>query len=111
MTNIKDILAAWGNWSISRIGTEYKGMSYQQANEGDLRPYLDDIQGMLVDQAVGSLKRYDIDAYNIICLYYQHHISCRAIAKKMKQRPDYITAYLGRAEAYIAGRIHDKLEA
>ncbi|NIG98407.1 MAG: hypothetical protein G5701_04715 [Serratia symbiotica] len=50
MTNIKDILAAWGNWSISRIGTdEYKGMSYQQANEGDLRPYLNDIQGMLVD--------------------------------------------------------------
>ncbi|MGK5722301.1 antiterminator Q family protein [Proteus mirabilis] len=109
--HIKDLLEAWGNWSVSRVGTEYKGMSYMSDSSvgGDI--WLDDAEGIIVDQAVASLKKYDIDGYNIICLHYQHHISCRAIAKKKKKRPDYITAYLARAEAYIAGVIHAMLEA
>jgi len=108
--HVKDFLSAWGNWSISRIGTEYKGMSYMSTESSECRPYLTDLEGMVVDQAVASLKRYDIDGYNIICLYYQQHVSCRAIARYQKKRPDYITAYLARAEAYVAGRIHGLLE-
>lgn len=110
MRHVKDYLEAWGNWSFSRIGTEYKGMSYMSDEEGGVKFRLTDIEAMLVDQAVGSLKKYDIDGYNIICLYYLHHISCRAIAREKNKRPDYITAYLARAESYIAGRIHSMLE-
>ncbi|MEQ4625182.1 antiterminator Q family protein [Providencia manganoxydans] len=109
--HVKDLLEAWGNWSVSRVGTEYKGMSYMSDSSSGDRPYLDDVEGMVIDQAVASLKKYDIDGYNIICLHYQHHISCRAIAKEKKKRPDYITAYLARAEAYIAGVIHTMREA
>lgn len=110
MKHVKDYLAAWGNWSVSRIGTEYKGMSYMSDESAEDRPYLTDIEGMLVDQAVGSLKRYDIDGYNIICLHYQHHISCRVIARKMKRHHSYVYAYQERAEAYLAGRLHGLLE-
>ena len=109
--NIKDWLEAWGNWSSSRTGTEYKGVSYMSASSSGDRPWLDDIEGMVIDQAVGSLKKYDIDGYRIVCLHYQNHISCRAIAKEWKKRPDYITSYLARAEAYIAGVIHTTLKA
>lgn len=109
--HVKDWLEAWGNWSTSRIGTEYKGMSYMSDSSSGDRAWLDDVEGMVIDQAVGSLKKYDIDGYNIICLHYQHHISCRAIAREQKKRPDYITSYLARAEAYVAGVIHTTLKA
>ncbi|KLU14707.1 antiterminator Q family protein [Xenorhabdus griffiniae] len=110
-SHVKDLLEAWGNWSKARIGTEYKGMSYMTDSQGESKPYLTDEKGMMIDRAVAGLKKYDIDGYNIICLHYQHHISCRAIAREKKKRPDYITAYLARAEAYIAGVIHTLLEA
>jgi ribonuclease BN (tRNA processing enzyme) len=109
--HVKNLLEAWGNWSVTRIGTEYKGMSYMSDSSEGSRPYLTDAEGVVIDRAVAGLKKYDIDGYNIICLHYQHHISCRAIAKESHKRPDYITAYLARAEAYIAGVIHTLLEA
>ncbi|MGV3346392.1 antiterminator Q family protein [Enterobacteriaceae bacterium LUAb1] len=110
MRHVKDFLEAWGNWSVARIGTEYKGMSYMSEQKEESGLSLSDAEGMIVDQAVGSLKKYDTDGYNIIRLHYQNHISCRAIARNMRRRPDYITAYLGRAEMYIAGRIHNLLD-
>ncbi|MFS1582866.1 MAG: antiterminator Q family protein [Candidatus Arsenophonus phytopathogenicus] len=110
--HVKDLLKAWGNWSMSRIGTEYKGMStIAPVKFDDDRPWLSDEEGEIVDKAVAGLKKYDIDGYNIICLHYQHHISCRMIAKNWKKRPDYITAYMGRAESYIAGTVHTLLKA
>lgn len=111
MRHVKDLLEGWGNWSVARIGTEYKGMSYMsQGGEREERPYLSDEEGSVVEAAVLSLKRYDIDGYNIICLHYQHHISCRMIAKHMKRRPDYVTAYLSRAEMFVAGRLLGLME-
>ncbi|SQL23917.1 Phage antitermination protein Q [Morganella morganii] len=109
--SIKDWLEAWGNWSSSRTGTEYKGVSYMTASSFGNRPWLDDIEGMVIDQAVGSLKKYDIDGYNIICLHYQHHFSFRAIGKNMGKRHQYVSDYCERAEAYIAGVIHATLKA
>ncbi|NUU68445.1 hypothetical protein HQN64_20380 [Enterobacteriaceae bacterium BIT-l23] len=110
--HVKDLLEGWGNWSFCRLGTEYKGMSYMsQASGRKDGPSLSDDEGLIVDAAVSSLKRYDIDGYNIIFLHYQQHISCRAIARHMNRRPDYVTAYLGRAEAYIAGCLRTLLEA
>lgn len=111
MRHVKDLLEAWGNWSVARIGTEYKGMSYMsQDKDSEERPYLSDEEGKTVEQAVLSLKRYDIDGYNIICLHYQHHISCRMIAKHMKRHHSYVYAYMERAEMFLAGRLHTMLE-
>lgn len=111
MRHIKDLLEGWGNWSMTRIGTEYKALSCIAIPKNDDRPWLSDEEGEIVDRAVAGLKKYDIDGYNIICLYYQHHISCRMIAKNWKKRPDYITAYMGMDESYIAGTVHTLLKA
>lgn len=109
MRDIKDLLTAWGNWSYGRIGTEYKGQAVYQLEESSV-PMLTDEEALIVDRAVGGLKMYDIDGYKVITAYYQHHLSCRAIGRTIKKPANYITAYLGRAEAYIAGRIEGLLE-
>lgn len=109
MIDIKDLLEAWGNTSSDRTGTEYKSkaVGIEGADpEIEYRPILDDEQYLAVDAAVCELKSFDIDGYNIITLNYRHHISCRAIAKQMCRRPDYVTAYLGRAESFISGVLH-----
>lgn len=110
--HVKDLLEAWGNWSMSRIGTEYKGMSTIFPTKfDDDRPWLSDEEGEIVDKAVAGLKKYDIDGYNIICLHYCHHISFRAIAKNIHKRHQYVSDYCERAEAYIAGTVHTLLKA
>ncbi|MEA9446271.1 hypothetical protein SK355_14050 [Candidatus Fukatsuia symbiotica] len=53
MKHVKDLLAAWGNWSSSRIGTEFKACWPLCQQEGDSRPWLSDEEGKIVDQAVG----------------------------------------------------------
>ncbi|WP_406706250.1 antiterminator Q family protein, partial [Sodalis sp.] len=77
----------------------------------DIRPMLSDEDGVIVDRAVGRLKHFDPLGYNIVVAYYKGKVSCRAIARTLESRPDYITGLLARAEAYIAGRVAELLEA
>ncbi|EGY28710.1 Phage antitermination protein Q [Candidatus Regiella insecticola 5.15] len=109
MRNVTHLLEAWGNWSGSRIGTEYQAQWPLCRQESDTRLWLSDEEGVLVDQAVASLKGLDSLGYDIIIAHYRGQVSCRAMARRMNKRDDYMTAYLGRAEAYIAGYLHDVL--
>ncbi|QZN96370.1 antiterminator Q family protein [Symbiopectobacterium purcellii] len=111
MRDIRYLLTAWGNWSGSRIGTEYKAAWPFVTASSDLRPMLSDADGETVDRAVGRLKHFDPLGYDIVVAYYKGKVSCRAIARKIENRPDYVTACLARAEAYIAGRVAELLEA
>lgn len=105
MRHIKDLLEGWGNWSMTRIGTEHKAISCIAIPKDDDRPWLSDEEGEIVDKAVAGLKKYDIDGYNIICMHYQNNFSFRKIAKEIERHHSYVSNMCERAECYIAGII------
>lgn len=113
MKDIRYLLSAWGNWSGSRIGTEYKAAWPIATASSDIRPMLSDEDGEIVDRAVGRLKVFDPPGYDIVVAYYRGKASCRAIGEGMKphRHHSFVSKVLERAEAYIAGRVAELLEA
>ncbi|MGX8939617.1 antiterminator Q family protein [Symbiopectobacterium sp. Eva_TO] len=111
MRDIRYLLTAWGNWSGSRIGTEYKAAWPLATASSDIRPMLSDADGETVDRAVGRLKHFDPLGYDIVVAYYKGKASCRAIGQELGKPTYYITGFLARAEAYIAGSVAELLEA
>lgn len=110
MRDIRYLLTAWGNWSGSRIGTEYKAAWPIATASSDVRPMLSDEDGEIVDRAVGRLKYFDPLGYDIVVAYYKGKFSPRAIAREMKRHHSYVYARLENAEAYMAGRVDELLE-
>ncbi|WP_440863186.1 antiterminator Q family protein [Symbiopectobacterium purcellii] len=111
MRDIRYLLTAWGNWSGSRIGTEYKAAWPLVTASSDIRPMLSDADGEIVDRAVGRLKHFDPLGYDIVVAYYKGKVSCRAIGREINRDYKSIAVFLARAEAYIAGRVAELLEA
>ncbi|WP_406707058.1 antiterminator Q family protein [Sodalis sp.] len=111
MRDIRYLLTAWGNWSGSRIGTEYKAAWPIATASSDIRPMLSDEDGEIVDRAVGRLKYFDPLGYDIVVAYYRGKASCRAIGRELGRKHEYVSACLSRSEAYIAGRVAEILEA
>ncbi|MEN3257549.1 antiterminator Q family protein [Sodalis endosymbiont of Spalangia cameroni] len=113
MLDIKDILTRWSNWSGSRIGTEYKAAWPIVTASSDIRPMLSDEDGEIVDRAVGRLKVFDPLGYDILVAYYKGKVSCRGIGEGMEphRHHSFVSKVLERAEAYIAGRVAEILEA
>ncbi|WP_440866362.1 antiterminator Q family protein [Symbiopectobacterium purcellii] len=113
MRDIRYLLTAWGNWSGSRIGTEYKAAWPLVTASSDIRPMLSDEDGETVDRAVGRLKYFDPLGYDIVVAYYKGKVSCRAIGEGMEPHRHHsvVSKVLERAEAYIAGRVAEILEA
>ncbi|WP_291968906.1 antiterminator Q family protein [Candidatus Symbiopectobacterium sp.] len=111
MRDIRYLLTAWGNWSGSRIGTEYKAAWPLVTASSDIRPMLSDEDGEIVDRAVGLLKHFDPLGYDIVVAYYKGKVSCRAIGREINRNHKYVADILTRAEAYIAGRVAELLEA
>uniref|UniRef100_A0A1A9VZ46 Uncharacterized protein n=1 Tax=Glossina brevipalpis TaxID=37001 RepID=A0A1A9VZ46_9MUSC len=111
MRDIRYLLTAWGNWSGSRIGTEYKAAWPIVTASSDIRPMLSDEDGERVDRAVGQLKVFDPLGYDIVVAYYKGKVSCRAIGRELGEKHQFISAILTRAEVYIAGRVDELLEA
>ncbi|MGL9724470.1 antiterminator Q family protein [Sodalis sp. (in: enterobacteria)] len=105
MRDIRYLLTAWGNWSGSRIGTEYKAAWPIATVSSDIRPMLSDEDGEIVDRAVGRLKHFDPLGYDIVVAYYKGKVSCRAIGREIDRNHKYVAAILTRAEAYIAGQV------
>ncbi|MEN3260286.1 antiterminator Q family protein [Sodalis endosymbiont of Spalangia cameroni] len=105
MRDIRYLLTAWGNWSGSRIGTEYKAAWPIATASSDIRPMLSDADGEIVDRAVGRLKYFDPLGYDIVVAYYKGKVSCRAIGREIDRNHKYVAAILTRAEAYIAGQV------
>ncbi|MGL9724444.1 antiterminator Q family protein [Sodalis sp. (in: enterobacteria)] len=110
MKNIRYLLTAWGNWSSSRIGTEYKAAWPLMQQQSDIRPMLSDEDGERVDRAVSRLKVFDPLGYDIVVAYYKGKVSCRAIGRKVNRDSKSISVYLSRAESFIAGFVNDILE-
>ncbi|MGG2139926.1 antiterminator Q family protein [Symbiopectobacterium sp. RP] len=113
MRDIRYLLTAWGNWSGSRIGTEYKAAWPLATASCDIRPMLSDADGETVDRAVGRLKHFDPLGYDIVVAYYRGKASCQMIGEAMEphRHRTYVSKVLERAEAYIAGRVAELLEA
>ncbi|CRL45057.1 Phage antitermination protein Q [Sodalis glossinidius str. 'morsitans'] len=105
MKDILYLLTAWGHWSGSRIGTEYKAAWPIVTASSDIRPMLSDEDGEIVDRAVGRLKVFDPLGYDIVVAYYRGKASCRGIGREIDRDQKYVTAILTRAEAYIAGQV------
>ncbi|WP_440863071.1 antiterminator Q family protein [Symbiopectobacterium purcellii] len=113
MRDIRYLLTAWGNWSGSRIGTEYKAAWPLVTASSDIRPMLSDADGEIVDRAVGRLKHFDPLGYDIVVAYYKGKVSCQMIGEALQphRHRTYVSKVLERAEAYIAGRVAELLEA
>lgn len=112
MKDIRYLLSAWGNWSGSRIGTEYKAAWPIATASSDIRPMLSDENGEIVDRAVGRLKVFDPLGYDIVVAYYRGKVSCQMIEEAMQphRHRTYMSKVLEKAEAYIAGRVAELLE-
>lgn len=110
MRDIRYLLTAWGNWSGSRIGTEYKAAWPIVTASSDIRPMLSDEDGETVDRAVGRLKVFDPLGYDIVVAYYRGRVSCRAIGREINRDSKSISVYLSRAESFIAGFVNELLE-
>ncbi|MGL9733972.1 MAG: antiterminator Q family protein [Symbiopectobacterium sp.] len=104
-------MTAWGNWSGSRIGTEYKAAWLLVTASSDIWPMLSDADGEIIDRAVGRLKHFHPLGYDIVVAYYRGKVSYRAIEREIDQNNKYVAAILTRAETYIAGRVAELLEA
>lgn len=110
MKDIRYLLTAWGNWSGSRIGTEYKAAWPLMQQQSDIRPMLSDEDGERVDRAVSRLKVFDPLGYDIVIAYYRGKLSCRAIAGCIKRHYTFVSKILEKAEAYIAGWVESILD-
>lgn len=111
MKDIRYLLTAWGNWSGSRIGTEYKSAWPIATASSDIRPMLSDEDGEIVDRAVSRLKVFDPLGYDIVVAYYRGKVSCRMIGREINRSYKYIYEYLARAESYIAGSVSEFFDA
>ena len=107
MRDIRYLLTAWGNWSGSRIGTEYKAAWPLMQQQSDIRPMLSDEDGEIVDRAVSGLKQFDELSYDILVAHYCGKLSCRVIGKAMNKNYKHVYDSLSRSEFYIAGCVNE----
>ena len=104
--NIKSVLEAWANTRrVHRFGTEYPSGSFLYNKSPEYFPVLHEVEAMTVDAAVLKLRRYDLRGHAILTKFYLDGFSCTHQAKVICKATSYVTAYLSRAESYIAGQI------
>lgn len=102
---VQEALRLWANWAGHRVGTEFYSVApgFQEAVSWRTYHHLDDTEAEIIDSAVGLLKRYDEDGYQLIRKAYLQRRTGSAIAQEQGARRGAINAQLRNAEAFIAG--------
>lgn len=89
MRDIHETLELWGAWAasdnsgvdFSPIAAGFKGLLPQTSKS---RPQCSDDVGIMIDGCVARLKKYRLEEYDLLILYYVFNVSLRTIAKKRK---------------------------
>lgn len=107
MRDIQLVLERWGAWAASEgsqvswspVGAGFKGLLPQQ---GKSRPSCCDDDGMVVDAAVGMLKKTGRDEeLELVMLHYVHDVSKSTISRWNKCSEGKIRQRLMIAETFI----------
>lgn len=108
MRDIQLVLERWGQWAkdnscvdYSPIAAGFKGLL---PNTNKSKPSCCDNDGLIVDGAVGRLKKVrDERELGVIILHYRYGVSKSEIARKWKVSEGSIRQKLMMAESFIEG--------
>jgi len=113
-SGIRDVLTLWGNWARCRTGTEYPSIAVGM--QGCLEPpelpeCCNDEEGMVIDRAVASLKKYDQSAFVVIMARYVKSLSQASVATGAKKSIAWVKQEQQIGESYLAGVLldHDEI--
>ncbi|WP_368900373.1 antiterminator Q family protein [Mixta calida] len=110
MHDIYDVLGRWGAWAAldnsilgwHTIAAGFKGIVTPPKRS---RLQCDDDTGLLVDEVVLILKRYNNEGYELIIAHFVMDISLRKIAKKLKCSDGTIRKQLSLAVGFVEGAL------
>ena len=108
MRDIQLVLERWGQWAKDNSGVDYSpiaaGFKGLLPDTSKTKPSCCDDDGLLVDGAVGRLKKVrDEKELGVIMLHYRYGISKSAIARRWKVSEGSVRQKLMMAESFIEG--------
>lgn len=108
MRDIQLVLERWGQWAKDNSGVDYSpiaaGFKGLLPNTGKSKPSCCDNDGLIVDGAVGRLKKVrDERELGVIMLHYRYGVSKSEIARRWKVSEGNIRQKLMMAESFIEG--------
>ncbi|EPA6637438.1 TPA: antiterminator Q family protein [Serratia marcescens] len=110
MRDIQLVLERWGQWAKDNSGVDYSpiaaGFKGLLPNTSKSKPSCCDNGGLIVDSAVGRLKKVrDERELGVIMLHYRYGVSKSEIARRWKVSEGNIRQKLMMAESFIEGCI------
>ncbi|MDX7081865.1 antiterminator Q family protein [Serratia marcescens] len=108
MRDIQLVLERWGQWAKDNSGVDYSpiaaGFKGLLPNTSKSKPSCCDNDGLIVDGAVGRLKKVrDERELGVIMLHYRYGVSKSEIARRWKVSEGNIRQKLMMAESFIEG--------
>ncbi|MEB6081511.1 antitermination protein Q [Serratia marcescens] len=108
MRDIQLVLERWGQWAKDNSGVDYSpiaaGFKGLLPNKNKSKPSCCDNDGLIVDGAVGRLKKVrDERELGVIMLHYRYGVSKSEIARRWKVSEGNIRQKLMMAESFIEG--------
>ncbi|MCH6191242.1 antitermination protein Q [Serratia sp. X10] len=108
MRDIQLVLERWGQWAKDNSGLDYSpiaaGFKGLLPNTSKSKPSCCDNDGLIVDGAVGRLKKVrDERELGVIMLHYRYGVSKSEIARRWKVSEGNIRQKLMMAESFIEG--------
>ncbi|MEO9269305.1 antiterminator Q family protein [Serratia ureilytica] len=108
MRDIQLVLERWGQWAKDNSGVDYSpiaaGFKGLLPNTSKSKPSCCDNDGLIVDGAVGRLKKVrDERELGVIMLHYRYGLSKSEIARRWKVSEGNIRQKLMMAESFIEG--------
>ncbi|HID3528845.1 TPA: antiterminator Q family protein [Serratia marcescens] len=108
MRDIQLVLERWGQWARDNSGVDYSpiaaGFKGLLPNTSKSKPSCCDNDGLIVDGAVGRLKKVrDERELGVIMLHYRYGVSKSEIARRWKVSEGNIRQKLMMAESFIEG--------
>jgi hypothetical protein len=108
MRDIQLVLERWGQWAMDNSGVDYSpiaaGFKGLLADTSKSKPSCCDNDGLIIDSAVGRLKKVrDEKELGVIMLHYLHGVSKSAIARRWKISEGSVRQKLLLAESFIEG--------
>ncbi|HIE0651178.1 TPA: antiterminator Q family protein [Serratia marcescens] len=108
MRDIQLVLERWGQWAKDNSSVDYSpiaaGFKGLLPNTSKSKPSCCDNDGLIVDGAVGRLKKVrDERELGVIMLHYRYGVSKSEIARRWKVSEGNIRQKLMMAESFIEG--------
>lgn len=110
MRDIQHLLKCWGGWASSESNIDYSHIAagFKGLLPRNATPIFSctDNDGLIIDNCIAKLRKYNVEEYNLIVAHYRYNISLRTIAKKKKCSDGTIRKSFRSAEGFISGVLY-----